>query len=98
MDTTYEDGIDTEPEPIAANAVRCSGLEERVTECEGQQSSTSVPLEDLEEVVLELPSYEGGGGPIMGDCDTDTREMLAVVCRQFPVLGVLLNAACSNHP
>ena len=98
MEMSYEDGIDTEPEPIASNVVICSGLEERLSECDGQESSTVTPLLDLEQAVLELPPGSRGGGPIMGDCDTDTRQMLAVVCRQFPILGAPLNDNRSQQP
>lgn len=85
-----------EPAPIAANFVRCSGLEQRITECTFQEERSSRPfvlLEDLEDVRrLSLV-----GEPIQGECEDDTTLMLAVVCRQFPIVGAHLVADFLHH-
>lgn len=75
-----EGTTDSMPAPVAANFVRCSGTEERITDCifQTDERADFVPLDELEELL---------GRPASGLCDVDRRAMLTVVCRQFPILG-----------
>ena len=82
---SYSSGGDEDPSPVAENAVRCSGLEERITDCifQGNRGVGDSPFGSIDDLV-PLGEIER---PVEGRCDTDRRAMLTVVCRNFPILG-----------
>ena len=75
-----DNSAETQAAPVAANFVRCSGLEARMSDCTFQ--------EDRRQAFLALDELEGSlEMPVQGPCASDATATLAVVYRQFPVTG-----------
>lgn len=73
----FDDGL-----PVAASFVKCSGLEERISDCAFKHNSLGdfVPFDDIR-----------NEDPTRRVCSVEATATLSVVCRQFPILGAPLN-------
>lgn len=71
--------------PVAANFVKCSGLEERISDCVFADNA----LEDF--ATFDAIKNDDSN---RGVCSVEITAMLSVVCRQFPIVGTPLD----QHP